>query len=76
MPADQTVSQPTVAPNEDAVKPRVLAPAAVRALAEAEERRRLRAAQETAAPSEIGGRGGLDPVRYGDWEKGGIAWDF
>ncbi|QXQ06694.1 DUF1674 domain-containing protein [Sphingosinicellaceae bacterium] len=25
---------------------------------------------------EVGGRGGLDPVRYGDWEKGGIAVDF
>ena len=25
---------------------------------------------------ELGGRGGLDPVRYGDWEKGGIAVDF
>jgi hypothetical protein len=25
---------------------------------------------------EIGGRDGPDPVRYGDWEKGGIAVDF
>jgi hypothetical protein len=25
---------------------------------------------------EVGGRGGPDPVRYGDWEKGGIAVDF
>ena len=25
---------------------------------------------------EIGGRGGLDPTRYGDWEKGGRAFDF
>lgn len=25
---------------------------------------------------EIGGRGGLDPCRYGDWEKGGRAIDF
>lgn len=25
---------------------------------------------------EVGGRAGLDPVRYGDWEKGGIAVDF
>jgi hypothetical protein len=29
-----------------------------------------------AAPSEVGGRNGPDPVRYGDWEKGGIASDF
>jgi Protein of unknown function (DUF1674) len=25
---------------------------------------------------EIGGRNGPDPVRYGDWEKSGIAVDF
>ncbi|ARO69195.1 DUF1674 domain-containing protein [Xylella fastidiosa subsp. pauca] len=25
---------------------------------------------------EIGGRGGLDPVRYGDWEKDGRCIDF
>lgn len=30
-----------------------------------------------AKPSaEIGGRGGLDPVRYGDWEIGGKCVDF
>jgi hypothetical protein len=28
------------------------------------------------ADREIGGRKGPDPVRYGDWEKGGIAVDF
>jgi hypothetical protein len=27
-------------------------------------------------PREIGGRGGLDPVRYGDWEKDGRCIDF
>ena len=35
--------------------------------------------QKTAAddkPVEVGGRGGLDPVRYGDWEKGGRCIDF
>ena len=25
---------------------------------------------------EIGGRGGLDPTRYGDWEKAGRCIDF
>lgn len=53
-------------------------PAAARALAEAEERRR--AAKAKAVPGaeagEVGGREGPDPVRYGDWEKGGIASDF
>jgi len=27
-------------------------------------------------PKEIGGRGGLDPTRYGDWEKSGRCIDF
>jgi hypothetical protein len=53
---------------------RDLPPAALRALAEAEERRR--AAQGQALPTELGGRDGPEPVRYGDWEKKGIAIDF
>jgi hypothetical protein len=28
------------------------------------------------APREIGGRGGPDPTRYGDWEKNGRCIDF
>ena len=57
--------------------PRNQTPEALRALAEAEERRRQRAATD-AQPreKEVGGQDGPDPVRYGDWEKGGIAWDF
>jgi hypothetical protein len=51
-----------------------MTPAARRALAEAEARRR--AAATHSAPREIGGRGGLDPARYGDWEKNGLASDF
>jgi hypothetical protein len=27
-------------------------------------------------PKEIGDRGGLDPTRYGDWEKAGRCIDF
>lgn len=27
-------------------------------------------------PKEIGGRGGPDPSRYGDWEKDGKCVDF
>lgn len=30
----------------------------------------------TPPQKEVGGRDGPDPVRYGDWEKGGIAVDF
>ncbi|HAW48150.1 DUF1674 domain-containing protein [Roseovarius nitratireducens] len=56
--------------------PRDLPPAAQRALAEAEERRR-KAAGDPNLPPELGGRReGLEPVRYGDWEKKGLAIDF
>ena len=51
-----------------------LPPAAARALAEAEQRRR--AAEDAALPVELGGRTGPEPVRYGDWEKNGLAVDF
>ena len=50
--------------------------AAKRALAEAEARRVAAASAKQAMPKELGGRGGEDPVRYGDWEKDGIAHDF
>ena len=54
--------------------PKTLTPEAERALAEAEERR-LRA-KATEMPTELGGRNGPEPVRYGDWERKGIAVDF
>lgn len=62
--------------SDEALPARQLPPAAMRALAEAAERRRQREAAEVARAREIGGRDGPDPVRFGDWEKGGIAWDF
>ncbi len=31
---------------------------------------------DTPREKEIGGRGGLDPTRYGDWEKAGRCIDF
>lgn len=52
-----------------------LPPAALRALAEAEERRRAADAAKP-LPTELGGRDGPEPVRYGDWEKKGLAVDF
>jgi hypothetical protein len=52
---------------------RDLPPAALRALEEAEARR---AQSKPAPPRELNGRGGLDPVRYGDWEVKGLASDF
>ena len=53
-----------------------LSPAAQRALAEAEERRKAAAANATAAPKEFQGPKGPEPTRYGDWEHKGIASDF
>ncbi|MCF2906282.1 DUF1674 domain-containing protein [Octadecabacter sp. CECT 8868] len=51
-----------------------LTPAAQRALAEADERRKKAKAAEM--PAELGGRDGPEPVRFGDWERKGIAVDF
>lgn len=48
--------------------------AAERALAEAEARRK--AAAPLDLPPELGGRDGPEPVRFGDWERKGIATDF
>lgn len=55
---------------------RPLPEAARRALAEAEARRRAQQDADAARPTEIGGRGGHDPARYGDWEVKGLASDF
>jgi hypothetical protein len=60
--------------SEKETPPVDLPPAALRALAEAEARRRQ--ALELALPKELGGRDGPEPVRYGDWELKGLAIDF
>lgn len=57
----------------DAPKPE-LPDAAKRALAEAEDRRRK--AGDPGLPAELGGRDGPEPVRFGDWERKGLAIDF
>ena len=59
-----------------AAEPKVLTPAAQRALAEAEARRNAIDAATAMAPREKGGRGGLEPGRYGDWEIKGLTSDF
>ena len=60
---------------QDREKDRVkdLPEAARRALAEADERCRQ---PDPERPRELGGRGGPEPTRYGDWEKDGIVSDF
>jgi hypothetical protein len=57
---------------EEQAKP--LTPEAMRALKEAQERRE--AGPKPSLPKEMGGRGGEEPVRYGDWEIKGLASDF
>jgi hypothetical protein len=53
-----------------------LTPAAQRALAEAEERRKAAEAYAKPAQKEFRGPAGPEPTRYGDWENKGIASDF
>jgi hypothetical protein len=51
-----------------------LSPAAKRALEEAAARRAIEA--DADLPTEEGGREGLEPTRFGDWERKGVAVDF
>ena len=65
-------------PTDGGAAPRALSPEAQRALAEAAERRAAidaHAAAISATPERLG-RGGLEPVRYDDWEVKGLAVDF
>jgi hypothetical protein len=65
---DETALAPGAAPGK------TLSPEATRALQEAEARRQAAPRQDL--PTEINGRGGQEPTRYGDWEKKGLAVDF
>ena len=62
------------AANDSNLQPKPLSPAARRALAEAEARRKAQVLPDM--PAEVGGRGGADPARFGDWEVKGRAIDF
>ena len=77
MPTEPQSHSPPAADSAEAqgTEKRPLSPAAERALAEAAARRaeRDRNADQS---KESGGRGGLDPTRYGDWEKDGLISDF
>jgi hypothetical protein len=69
---EEAETPPNAAPGKE------LTPAARRALKEAAARRVDQDAKAAAlaAAKELDGRGGLDPVRYDDWEIKGIASDF
>lgn len=54
---------------------KTLTPAARRALAEAEARRKALHEKEN-RPKELGGPEGPEPTRFGDWEVKGITSDF
>lgn len=57
-------------------KERPLSPEAKRALAEAQARReKAQANQPTLSPEKNCSRS-IEPTRFGDWEKKGIAYDF
>jgi len=73
-PQSQSPSAPDSAEAQETTK-RPLSPAAERALAEAAARRAERD-RKAGQAKESGGRGGLDPTRYGDWEKDGLISDF
>lgn len=60
---------------DNKAKTETLPPAARRALAEADARRKTDA-EKPPLPKELGGRDGPDPIRFGDWEKKGLAVDF
>lgn len=62
-------------PPPNAAPDKALSPAARRALEEAEARRVAEAAEQAKA-AELGGPAGLEPTRFGDWERKGIAVDF
>ena len=56
---------------------KALPEAARRALEEADARKAKEAEDEAALPDdEHGGPRKIEPTRYGDWERKGIAYDF
>lgn len=71
---------PELSPEEaaarEAARRAKLAPAARRALEEADLRRARGYGDEGARPREKGGQAGAEPTRYGDWEKKGRISDF
>jgi hypothetical protein len=75
MPTEPTVPPPGDATSDTGNELRPLTPAAQRALDEAAARRAERERQAQTPVKEVG-RSGLDPTRYGDWEKDGLASDF
>lgn len=55
---------------------KLISDAAKRALQEADARRKAAADAVSDRPDEYAGPKGAEPTRFGDWERGGIAYDF
>ena len=68
------MSEQTVEAIPGAAPGKPLTPAAKRALEEAAARYAAAAQAHTA--HEAGGPAGLEPTRFGDWERKGLAVDF
>ena len=68
--------EPETTRSEPVSGPEAHTTAAERALHEAALRRENKANNQQPKPVERQGRGGLDPVRYGDWEVKGFTSDF
>lgn len=66
--------------DEEIKRRKRLSETARRALEEADARRKAHEAQlkalEASRESETGGPRAIEPTRYGDWERKGIAYDF
>ena len=79
MPLDEKAPKPSAssAASDTAPERHPQTAAAQRALAEADARRAERDRKPASTePREVNGRGGLDPIRYGDWEINGLTSDF
>ena len=73
---DQESSNPDSSQDETERRKR-LTPEARRALEEADARRAAADAGAATLPEgENGGPRNIEPTRYGDWERKGIAYDF
>ncbi|WP_299646273.1 DUF1674 domain-containing protein [uncultured Jannaschia sp.] len=71
-PRDRGVDLTPLSAEAEDARRAALPEVARRALAEAEARQ----AGQVTLPPELGGRAGPEPVRYGDWERKGLAIDF
>ena len=76
MPSDDKAVIPGLT-DAEIERRKTLPDAARRALEEADARRAKEAADAAALPEdEHGGPRTIEPTRYGDWERKGIAYDF